>query len=261
MANLIERRREELGIFTEPHSGLTPIERLIRRRIEDLPPPLSEEEIQAAEELAARQSEANERARRVGVWKSLAAQVGSRYAECRLSNFETATDDQRAIVEGVRRYAAEPWKRVEAGAGLMLIGPKGTGKDHLMVATAREFIKSGVDVAWRSGEELWGELRDLIDSETKTESDWLRRLTHPKVLAISDPMHNGGKSLSDHQSNMLFRVIDRRYRDKRPTWVTLNVDDREEADRVLGAPIADRLVGSCVICVCRWDSYRVSLKI
>jgi DNA replication protein DnaC len=80
-------------------------------------------------------------------------------------------------------------------------------------------------------------------------------MTRPNVLAISDPTPPLGE-LSDYQRSMLFRVVDRRYRDLRPTWVTINAADSAEAERKIAPNIIDRLAHGALVLRCNWPSYR-----
>jgi hypothetical protein len=55
---------------------------------------------------------------------------------------------------------------------------------------------------------------------------------------------------------MLFRVVDARYRQCKPTWITVNAVGRTELDRRMGAQTADRITDGAVALFCNWPSYR-----
>jgi hypothetical protein len=55
---------------------------------------------------------------------------------------------------------------------------------------------------------------------------------------------------------MLFRAIDARYRDYRPTWVTINVGGGDEAEDRMGMQLVDRLRDRAVSIHCNWPSHR-----
>jgi DNA replication protein DnaC len=65
-----------------------------------------------------------------------------------------------------------------------------------------------------------------------------------------------GSVNSGFQLSMLFRIIDRRYRDLKATVMTLNVATRAEAETRLSPNIVDRLAHGAMAIHCNWPSYR-----
>jgi hypothetical protein len=55
---------------------------------------------------------------------------------------------------------------------------------------------------------------------------------------------------------MLFRILDGRYNHLRPTWVSVNVSNRNELDERMGVTLAERLVDGALTIFCNWPSYR-----
>lgn len=192
------------------------------------------------------------------LWGRLLRDIGQRYAGVRLGNFQVETDTQKRALAQLHAFCDSIEERTEAGQGLVLTGPKGTGKDHLAVACLRAAVLcSGINAAWVDGQMLYQEFRDGIDSETR-ERDALRAYTSPKILLISDPVPPS-ESLTPFQQSVLWRIVDRRYRDLRPTWVTMNVSSGEEAEKRIGAQIVDRLRDGALSIVCNWPSHRKSV--
>ena len=176
------------------------------------------------------------------------ARMGARYADCTFESFQVTHADQEAVV---RRLAAYDWER---RPNVLLFGPKGTGKDHLLAALVRRATDLGVE--WRNGLDLFGEWRDLVGGDKpERERDALAPLVAADVLALSDPLPPSGE-LTAWQQQMLARVVDGRYRALRPTWATLNVQGREDFESRLGPLIADRLRDGAVALFCNWPSYR-----
>ena len=68
------------------------------------------------------------------------------------------------------------------------------------------------------------------------------------------------RELSPFNLEWLYRLIDRRYRSKKSTWVTLNVTTEEEADEKLTAPVFDRLRDGAHLFRCFWPSHREQKK-
>ncbi len=196
-----------------------------------------------------------ERARRVDIWSSVLKRRGTRYADCTVANFRVYDDRQTEVGQAVRRYLRELDENIAAGVNVLLFGPAGTGKDHLLAAMMRAAVwKYGYRVEWRNGIDLYGDVRDRMGTD-ETESGLIRSLVKPDILAISDPVPPIGK-LTEFQIQTLFRIVDGRYSNTRPTWVTLNVDRKAEAIERMGAQIVDRLSHDALVRFCDWSSYR-----
>lgn len=196
-----------------------------------------------------------EAANKISRWRELVSQFGRRYENARLSNFECSCEQQRSIVDSLTEFAQGIGDAVSSGRNLVLYGPRGTGKDHLLVAMLRAAIADGWSVAWRDGQELYGECRDAIDREG-SEAKFFSQFTQPSVFAISDPTPPLGDVKSDWQLATLFRIIDRRYRELKPTWVTINAASAEEAQKRIAPNIIDRLTHGALVLRCNWKSYR-----
>lgn len=205
--------------------------------------------------------------------RDLIRAAGARYEDCRLSNFQRwgTTEEQiqqDRVLTALRIFAERIVENVARGRNLVLAGPRGTGKDHLLFAMARAVIKSvpGASVTWVSGMDLFAEMRDAIDSKERTEraevNRWVRANEPNNVLCISDPLppHSTTDAkqadLSSFQRQFLYRIIDGRYRVRKPTWVSINVSNSEDAARLLTPQIHDRLRDGALTCGCKWQSYR-----
>ena len=186
-------------------------------------------------------------------WTWLIARLGKRYANCRLSNFETNEELlKKDAVASVLAYCESMGEEIVEGRNVIFLGPPGTGKDHLMTAMMFAAVRAYCTVEWINGVDFFGDLRDTIDSDA-LESDFKQRFVKPDVLAISDPIPPWG-DLTAFQAAFLFRVIDARYRQMKPVWVTANLSG--DAERRLGAQLVDRLRHDALVLSCNWISYR-----
>jgi len=200
-------------------------------------------------------------------WANVIRQVGKRYTSCRLQTFIPADNSpererQAAVLEAVAQFSADIRQHVEQGRNIVLFGPPGTGKDHLLVSVLHAALGELVTpetptltVRWTNGIDLYSRLRDVIGSDERTElSEW-RSWVAPQILYLSDPVPPFGK-LSDFQAAFLLRIIDARYRNCRPTYVSLNVKNGEDAAERMGPQVLDRLKHGALVCWCHWPSYR-----
>lgn len=211
-------------------------------------------------EQTAEEAKLAERTRRHTEWRKLALKIGERYAGSDLRKWKCYGDTadrnrQKAVVRQVSDYIHQLPERVHAGSGLVLFGPPGTGKDLLASVAMREAILThGLTVEWVNGAELFGAMRDAIATETPEQrllSKWIK----PKILVLSDPVPPWG-DLTEFQAISLFRIIDARYRNNCPTWVTLNVANGAEAAKRMGVQVVSRLRHGAVNCECNWPDFR-----
>jgi len=209
------------------------------------------EAIEAAESRRCRDLVARSRRQN---WADLLGQCGVRYADATFENYEADTELQRMVVASLRHHVIACDRH-----GVLLFGPSGTGKDHLLIALAREAITAGLEsICWVNGRDLFGESRDRMDGD-QSEFSLVCKYTAPQVLILSDPEPPIG-TVTAHQADLLYRIVDRRNRNLKATWVTMNVVDGKDAEGRLGVKIVDRLRDDALALFCNWPSYRKTLN-
>lgn len=180
--------------------------------------------------------------------------MGKLHADCTLDNYGTPHPGQAEVLEALRSYVANLRAEVAAGNGIVLFGPSGTGKDHLLCGVACEAILDGCGVKWINGMRLYGSMRERIGSH-ESERELLQEYLEPNVLYISDPLPPRG-GLTEFQAAGLQQIIDGRLRQRRPLWVSMNVANSKQADELMGASLVDRLKPGSIGAFCDWPSYR-----
>lgn len=245
LEKVLQRRRDELGIKPE---DLAP-------PASELPPVLTPEQ-EALRERRWQAQQAAERERKCSdAVAALVEKAGRRYASCSLASFRVNHPRQQAVVNAVREYLADLPARFEAREGVVFYGPVGTGKDHLAFAVAMEALGAGRSVGWVNGQDWFGDLRDAMDDNKISERQAIGRLSYPSLLVISDPLPPVG-DLGQHMATMLYRLVGDRYDDGKPTIITVNVADDDEAHRRMGVPTWDRICDGAWKLRCAWPSYR-----
>ncbi len=183
--------------------------------------------------------------------KRLAEDRGKRYKECTFENYVVSCPQQKEVVKKLRAFSMS---KDCLTRNLLIIGPKGTGKDHLCMAIAKELMRyQGVCPMWINGVDL--QKRFQIATATGGRLAFNDYTRSDEILWVSDPLPVTG-CLSEFQQSALFGLVDERYSNERPIWITMNVADAKEAASRMGSPTVDRLQHDALIVACNWDSYR-----
>jgi len=193
----------------------------------------------------------------------LAGRLGKRYHPtlASLDTFKVYHKAQQPALDALRAFAAGVKGAVEAGRGLVIYGTVGTGKDHLLAAVLYAAVRAGFSASWVNGQDIFGRFRDAMDSG-ESEAGVIREMADHAVLGISDPIPPvvDPSKPGAWRAELLYRVLDARYRQCKPTWVSLNAMSAEDADAKLSAPVFDRLRDDAALVPCFWPSYRERAK-
>jgi DNA replication protein DnaC len=141
---------------------------------------------------------------------------------------------------------------------VLLVGPPGVGKSHLVQAIGLEALKAGFVVLYRS---IFDLVRELLSQETlAAEARLLNKYLKPDLLIIDDM---GLKILPPKSGEVLLEIIMRRY-ENRSTMMTSNRPIEEWGKLLSDVPAAgailDRLLHHAEIIVITGRSYRLQPK-
>ena len=162
--------------------------------------------------------------------------VGKRFLTSTFDNFEQREGSEKAL-EISRAYADqfEKWE----GNSIMIWGEYGNGKSHLAAAVGNELKSKGVIVVFQSVPELLGRIRSTFGRESReSESEIMSALLDCDLLILDDI---GAEKVTDWVSDVLFRIIDGRYRKNMPILYTSNLKPSALHDK-LGGRIYDRIM-------------------
>ena len=148
---------------------------------------------------------------------------------------------------------------VRKAQDLLLVGPPGVGKSHIVEALGNQLIKLGFLVLYRS---IFDVVRDFMEDEENitTKHGVLSKYLKPDVLIIDDM---GMKQLPKNSGEYLFEIIHRRY-ELRSTIMTSN-RPLEDWGKLLGdvptaGAILDRFLHRAEIITITGRSYRLKDK-
>lgn len=121
----------------------------------------------------------------------------------------------------VREYAERGFKD---GAWLILSGPNGVGKTYQACAVANQAILDDLgSVRFATLGKILSELYDTFHTPERGESV-LYRYAKCRLLVLDDL---GKEHMSPANAEKLFRIIDDRWANRKPTIVTTNLTSRE----------------------------------
>ncbi|GAB4133103.1 MAG: hypothetical protein Kow0040_14920 [Thermogutta sp.] len=179
--------------------------------------------------------------------------LGPRHRDATLENFHPPNVAAEKALASLRTYADLLDDHLDRGTGILLFGPAGTGKDHLLAALAKTVAAGGRWVRRITGPEIFRMMRDAMAGGE--ESNRLESLKYPAVLILSDPLPPLGV-LTAYQAAVLYELVDYRWQRRLPIWCSLNVNGAMEADQRLGAAITDRLQDGALVVHCSWPGRR-----
>jgi len=148
-------------------------------------------------------------------------------------------DDNRDAYVSVMRFEVKPT------GGLIISGPVGTGKTYAASCMVNLFLDKLKWVTFGNVLDLLGRLRRSY-SDAAQEEEWriLDELNKVPLLVIDDL---GKEKVSEWVEQILYQVIDGRYRAEKPLIVTTNYDAETLAGRYpeVGEALMSRLGGFC----------------
>jgi DNA replication protein DnaC len=248
-----EQRRETREASCPQHGAFTSESYLQGRRWSQCPECIAEERARTqAEELRRRDEERaqrhDDRVRDAGVPK--------RFVGAGWDVFTTPTDDHRLAKSTVRDYFESFKAQRHRGHGLILSGRPGTGKT-LLVSVGLQAIVDDYRVGYLTFQEMLREVRgSWRPKSTRASAEVLEDLCTVSLLVIDETGIGYG---TDGEMNVMFDVVDGRYRNQLPTILITN-----EAPAAIKATVGerayDRLTETCSLVVFDWPSHRLAAR-
>lgn len=206
-----------------------------------------QQQAEADEQLAAQRRQAEARQRKL----LGRAAVPERFIGRGFDDFRADTEPMRAAATILRDYAENFDARARKGHGLILAGQPGTGKSHLAGAVLQAHLEK--DVLYATCMDLIRLVRETWRKDSaRSEREVLAHLGSLDLLVIDEV---GVQYGTEGEQNIMFDVLDARYRAMRPTILLTN-QNAEGLKACLGERTYDRLRETCQAVPFEWASYR-----
>lgn len=178
--------------------------------------------------------------------------IPHRFKERNFENFVASNAKQEKALQVCQSFADEFEQNYKQGKSLILSGKPGTGKSHLAAAVIQSLYPN-----------YQGQYMTLMDmirlvrgtwsrNSEKSEAQVLKELCFIDLLVIDEI---GVQYGTDGEQNIIFDVLDGRYREQVPTIMLTN-QDKEGLQKCIGERVFDRLRETSTWVSFDWESYR-----
>lgn len=200
--------------------------------------------------LQQRQASSEEEIKRQIERKFSISNLGERFAKCRFETFSYRPGTEKTV-SSAKTYV-EMFRDMDS-EGMLIWGLPGNGKSHLAAAITHGVKEQGFTVVFQTVPELLERIRNTFNKKNnESEKEIMDALINCDLLVLDDI---GAEKVSDWVLEVIFRIIDGRYRKKKPIIYTSNLKPSELKDQ-LNDRIYDRMVETSTIIENKGTSYR-----
>lgn len=209
-----------------------------------------------AERLQAEKAEAQAeaKARRIRALEQALQQaaVPARFLGKTIDSYDASTAEQQYAKQVAQSYVEAIELRIKQGQGLVFGGGVGTGKSHLAIGILQAVMPAYTGL-YTTCQELIQAVRSTWQrSSERTEAQVLKAFAAVDLLVLDEV---GVQMGTDNEQQIVFSVLDKRYRDMRPTIILTN-QNGQGLQKYLGDRAFDRLKETSKFVHFGWTSYR-----
>lgn len=164
------------------------------------------------------------------------------FPESDMKHWTFANDDltNERITKAMQNYVDNFEESRKAGKGLLLYGTVGTGKTFAACEVANALIDKGYPVLVTNFARLTNTIQGMFDGKQQ----YIDSLNRFQLLVIDDL---GAERKSDYMQEMVYSIIDSRYRAGLPFIVTTNltIEEIKKPNDIGNTRIYDRIIERC----------------
>lgn len=195
------------------------------------------------------------------------AAIPARFIGRTLATYRAETPEQKRALAVVSEFANNFAEHRKKGDSLILLGAPGTGKSHLAAAVLQAILPEHCGLYTTCSGVIRAVRATWRPNSERTEAQVLQALASVPLLVIDEI---GVQYGTESEQNILFDLLDRRYREMMPTILMANLrlkrekpgDQTEPAGlrEVLGERVYDRLTEIAKIVTFEGESYRARAR-
>lgn len=182
--------------------------------------------------------------------------IPQRFLDRTFDNWRVTNDGQLHAVKVAMEYVANFDSHHANGLSLVFSGAAGTGKSHLAAAILKGILPRHVGVYMT----FMGMIRLIRETwrpdSKRTESQVIAELGTLPLLVLDEI---GVQYGTEAEHTLLFEVMDRRYRDQKPSILLTN-QDKDGFKRFVGDRVYDRMTETARWVSFDWGSYRTQAR-
>ena len=182
--------------------------------------------------------------------------IPQRFVGRTFQNWRASTPEQEKAFKICLGFATNFESHLADGTSLVFSGAAGTGKSHLAAAILQEIMPRHVGVYTT----FMGMIRLIRETwrhdSTRSESQVLQELGSLPLLVIDEI---GVQYGTEAEHTLLFEVMDRRYRDQKPSILMTN-QDKDGFRKFVGDRVYDRMTETARWVSFSWESYRAKAR-
>ena len=164
------------------------------------------------------------------------------FAETNMKDWNFANDDRRnaKLSDAMQNYVKNFTDFRKDGKGLLLHGTVGTGKTYFSACIANALIDEGYTVLMTNFARLTNQIQGMFEGKQQ----FIDSLNRYSLLIIDDL---GAERKSEFMQEMVFNIIDSRYRSGLPFIITTNLttDEIKKPQEIGYSRIYDRILERC----------------
>lgn len=164
------------------------------------------------------------------------------FVESNMANWTFENDDRQnaKLSEAMLKYAENFAEFKKESKGLLLYGGVGTGKTYFAACIANKLIDKGYSVLMTNFARLTNQIQGMYEGK----QEFIDSLNKYSLLIIDDL---GAERKSEFMQEMVFNIIDSRYRSGLPLIITTNLttDEIKQPKETSFARIYDRVLERC----------------
>jgi DNA replication protein DnaC len=185
-----------------------------------------------------------------------ASGIPARLQGCTFGTYNASTNGQKEALQVAMDYVHDFPKHTKTGESLILAGKPGTGKGHLAAGVMHALMPEYLPI-YTTCLDMIRSVRDTWRKDSKYSETQVLQEYEDAALLIVDEI--GVQYGTDGEQTVIFDVLDRRYRQMRPTIFITN-QDKAGFISFIGERSFDRLKQTAKWVSFDWASYRPTAR-